>query len=87
METDKIGTHGYSGNWTPGKRQMVGQLTFSVGIFLWEPASTKVGVKKGCVKVRVSGPTHNPEAVYSKAREVIEDLNKGTYNGPNTIRV
>lgn len=76
--------HGYSGSCDPSKTNWSFK-TFSVGIFQWVPRSSGEGFKKGKVLVRVEGFTNDPEKVYSKAQEICEQLDKGTYNGKKSV--
>lgn len=41
--------------------------TFSVGVFQWLSKASGKGLKRGKTIKRISGPSHNPEAVYAKA--------------------
>lgn len=77
----------FSGSCEPGKHYCGGMETFSVGVFEVLPKVDGKGTKHGKVQVRVKGPISNPEAVYAKAREVVEQLTAGTYKGSKTIRV
>lgn len=63
------------------------QETFSVGVFEILPQVSGEGTKRGPVKVRVKGRTSNPDAVYKKAREIVDLLDAGNYSGPKTITV
>ena len=80
----KLGKHAFD---MPIVGASTPHLTFSVGVFEWVPAGKKIGKKKGKAKVRVSGASANPEAVYAKAREIVADLDAGTYTGPKNVRV
>lgn len=91
IKSPKIGTHDYSGACAPettssGRSKTHGFETFSVGIFEWLEKS-RGGVKKGKVKVRVSGPTSEPEKVYTCAKAICVALDKGAYDGPKSVRV
>lgn len=82
--------HGFDGNCRPsgfGKFHSGSQLTFSVGIFQILPKANGQGTKRGPVKVRVKGYTIDPEAVYTKAREIVDLLDAGKYNGPRNVSV
>lgn len=81
----QTGKHGYSGSCAPGSC-WVGE-TFSYGIFEMVPAKTATGWKKGPVKVRVSGPTSQTEAVKAKAEQIVAALDAGTYAGPKNVKV
>lgn len=85
-EEAKVNTHAFSGACAPGALSYMNMETFSVGIFEWIPKSTK-GLKKSPVKVRVSGPTSQPEMIYKKAREIVAQLDAGTYTGPKKVKV
>lgn len=61
--------------------------TFSVGVFEWLPTKDGKHLKKSKARVRVSGPTSDPEAVYSVARVVAAQLDAGKYAGPKTVSV
>jgi hypothetical protein len=82
MAEDGKRSHGFSGNCAPGVTQFTYE-TLSVGV----PKSSGKGLKKGPVKVRISGHTSDHESVYEKARQVVAQLDAGTYAGPKTIRV
>lgn len=81
--------HGFDGNCRPGGpgEFCSSQETFSVGIFQILPKSSGKGTKRGPVKVRVRGYVSHPGYVYSKAREIVDQLDAGTYSGPKTVRV
>ena len=83
--TPRPGTHAFSGEFMPSKRQLSGQQTFSVGIFEWLAKANGRGVKRGAVKVRVKGPIHTEQAVLDKAREIAHQLDTGSYQGPRTV--
>ncbi len=86
----EAGKHGFIGACAPGEQKVFmgfNQLTFSVGIFEWIPKSGGKGVKKSAVKVRVTGPCSNPEAVKAKAEEIVAQLDAGTYSGPKNVKV
>jgi hypothetical protein len=70
-----------------GPAEGYGSHTFSVGVFEWVERSTRFGVKRGLIKVRVEGLSSQSEAVYAKAAEVVNQLDAGTYTGPKRIRV
>ena len=84
----EVGKHGYEGACAPGGGVSCSwnQETFSVGIFEWVPRSCGKGVKRGKVKVRVSGPVDMPERVYARADAVVAELDAGTYTGPKNVR-
>lgn len=63
------------------------QETFSVGVFAILPKVYGEGTKRGPVRVRIKGPISNPDAVYKKAREIVDLLDAGNYSGPRTITV
>ena len=81
------GTHGFSGNCTPDKIGSFYQETFSVGIFEWLSKSGGKGVKKSAVKVRVSGSVSKEMVVYETAREIVTELDTGTYKGPKIVKI
>ena len=60
--------------------------TFSVGCLECIPKPSG-GLKRGPIKVRISGPTSDPELVYDRAREICLQLDAGTYTGPNRVTV
>lgn len=81
--------HDYSGSCGPGSSFNMSaytQETFSVGIFQWLPKSSKNGLKKSSVKVRVSGKVSDPDKVYAKAEEICKQLDAGSYTGPKNVR-
>lgn len=54
----------------------------SVGVFEWIPTKD---VKRGPVKVRVRGLIGRSDAIFSKARDIVDDLDAGTYTGPKVV--
>lgn len=81
--------HGFDGSCRPGPNgelQCCGQTTFSVGIFQILPKANGKGTKRGPVKVRVKGNVSNPEAVLSRARAIVDQLDAGTYSGPKNVK-
>jgi DNA primase len=78
--------HDFSGACEPGKSHYSHQ-TFSLGIFQWVAKSGGKGLKKSKVRVRVSGPVHEAEAMREIARNICKELDTGTYNGPKTVQV
>ena len=83
----EAGKHGLSGSWEPGHAHFGYNETFSYGIFEWLQKASGKGVKKGAVKVRVSGPVSRAEDVKAKAQEIATSLDIGTYAGPKNVRV
>ena len=83
----EAGKHDFDGSCDPTKRGVgwAGQETFSVGVFEWQQKSSRKGLKRGKVKVRVVGLVSEPGRVYAKAREVADRLDAGTYAGPKTV--
>lgn len=83
------GMHAFEGNCAPGDTPKGPNTfsSFSLGIFEWVPKASGKGVKRGKVKVRVSGPMSNPRLVYARAREIVKQLDKGTYNGTKHVQV
>lgn len=80
--------HGYAGNCAPAETGgRCSYFTFSVGVFPLIPKAGGKGTKRGKTLVRVQGYTEKPEAVYSKAREIISLLDAGKYDGPKLVRV
>jgi len=94
---DKVGKHAYAGSCAPPGSGALDarewsfrgsyQETFSVGIFQWVLLASGRGVKRGPVKVRVFGPVFRAEEVAEKAREIVEALDNGSYNGPKRVQV
>lgn len=80
------GQHDFDGKYVPS-RSSATFLTFSVGIFEWVPRSNRPGLKKGPVKVRVSGSCNAPERIYMKAREIVQELDQGCYRGHKHVRL
>jgi hypothetical protein len=80
------GKHGFSGECSPGGQCLSSQQIFSVGIFCWVPKKGKdPGLKKSPVIVRVSGPFSQPQVVYHRAKEIVSQLDNGTYRGPKKL--
>ena len=89
MNHKQIGKHEFSGSCAPGVG-WVNYINFSVGIFEWMPCNFKGKprmdcCKRGKVKVRVSGNISCEHAVYKKAREICQQLDAGTYDGPRHV--
>ena len=85
-----VGKHGFDGSCEPGSTVEVhfGTVrTFSVGIFEYVLKKGGKEIKRSKAKVRVSGPYSKPELVYVKAKEIVEQLDAGTYKGPKNVRV
>lgn len=85
----EAGEHGYSGRCVPkaGYKPWNPHETFSLGVFQWHRKAKGKGLKKGKVKVRVSGLTSKADAVEEKACEIAYQLDDGTYNGPKHVKV
>jgi len=85
MEDPKVWRWDFDGQCAPGKLWS-GGLTFSVGIFQWIPKRGGRGlrgeIKHGPVVQRVKGSTSNPNEVFNKAREIVEDMNRRGVNVP-----
>lgn len=71
----------------PGEFKYGPQETFSIGIFKILPKASGRGTKRGPVEIRIKGLMSDPEAVYEKAHEIVDLLNKGKYTGPKTVKV
>ena len=84
--TPQAGKHGFDGACAPDSALGCKWDTFSVGVFEYVEKRS-VGLKRGKVKVRVKGPTSDPERVFAKAREIVEQLDAGTYTGPKNVSV
>lgn len=82
------GKHDFSGYCAPNEKgSWKHQETFSVGIFQWLPKANWDCCKKSAVIVKVKGQTSDPEAVYAKAREIVAQLDAGTYTGTKNVTV
>ena len=88
MSNEKeVGKHAFSGQCIPKAGSPISTYeTFSVGIFQWEEKRNGA-LRRGKIKVRVSGSTAAPEAVLSRAKEICAALDRGTYSGPKNVRV
>lgn len=82
----EAGKHAFGGQCIPEADAILWHETFSVGIFQWEEERNGT-LRRGKVKVRVSGSTAAPEAVLSRAKEICCALDRGTYSGPKNVRV
>ena len=51
--------------------------TFSVGLFEWLPKSSRKGLKRSKVKVRVRGYTTQRQEVFEFAKKLCEKLDNG----------
>lgn len=87
MATGVTGTHEFDGACAPGSGAWSSQQTFSVGIFERVQKARGAGSKRGKVKVRVKGDVSQAEKVYAKAREIVTQLDAGTYSGPKSVTV
>lgn len=82
----KVGTHAFDGAFSPSKKKRYSHITtFSVGVFEWIPTKDGKDVKRGPVKVRVRGLIGRSDAIFSKARDIVDDLDAGTYTGPKVV--
>lgn len=83
-----IGKHGFSGNCAPREGESSSLMsTFSLGIYQIVPKAGSSGSKRSPVKVRVSGSMGYSGKVYAKAREIVAQLDAGTYKGPKRVVV
>lgn len=85
-----IGTHSYDGKCAPakpGEFKHIPQMTFSVGVFEWVTTRSGAGIKRGPVKVRVSGPVQDAPRVYDRANQIVVELDAGHYAGPKNVKV
>ena len=85
MDSGKAGTHGVDGACAPGQGSWASQQTFSVGVFEWLPKARGQGTKRGKVKVRVKGSVTQQDRVLEKAREIAQQLDRGTYQGGKSV--
>jgi hypothetical protein len=69
------GKHDWSGSCAPDKYGW--NTTFSVGVFEWVKKSDGKGLKKTAVKYRIKGYSIKPEAVYARAEEVCDMMDRG----------
>ena len=80
------GKHDFDGSCAPfGREAFFGQKTFSVGIFQWLRKSSGKGLKRGPVKVRVSGYVSDADKVYARARLIVGELDRGEYRGTKNV--
>ncbi len=61
--------------------------TVSVGIFKLQLASSGKKLKRCNVEYRVKFPVNRAAEGIEKAKEIVYQLNHGTYNGPKTIKL
>lgn len=87
-----LGTYGYNCEFQNNGERLTDDSfcvfrTFSVGIFQWvkKRSSKEGGMKKGRATVRVRGYANNSEPVFARVKEIIQELNAGTYSGPKTV--
>ena len=83
----ELGRHGYDGSYAPGRRIRTNAAPFSVGASEWVPTRTNADMKRGKVKVRITGSRSRPIPVFEAARTIAEALDNGTYQGPSRLRV
>lgn len=93
----KVGKHEFYGELAPpgvcGSNagisfgSLASQSTFSVGVFQWVLKANGKGVKRGPVKVRISGNVGDAKLVAAKARAICELLDLGAYTGPKNVKV
>ena len=79
--------HDFDGACIPKEGVISSYKNFSVGVFQWVPKARGKGLKRGPVKVRVSGLCQSSELVFSVARGIVEALDENRYNGPKTVKV
>jgi len=79
LENKKEFMYDFDGSCAPGGVWGGLHGTFSVGIFQWLPKSSNKGLKRSPVKYRVSGSTHKAETIYSRARVLCNEFNKGIF--------
>lgn len=95
---EKVGKHSYAGSCGPMGMGIPGakpfqwygsipQETFSVGVFQWVLLKSGKGVKRGPVKVRVSGRVDDAAKIAAKAQAICELLDLGAYTGPKNVTV
>lgn len=78
----ELGKHYCDGQWYGNNMYQ----TFSLGCFEWLPRKSG-GLKRGKVKVRVSGGQHLRLTIYDRAVAICKELDAGTYTGPKHVRV
>lgn len=79
--------HDFDGACIPKKGVISTYKTFSVGVFQWLPKSRGKGLKRGPVKVRVSGLCRASTVVFATARGIVEALDENRYSGPRNVNV
>jgi len=73
------GTWDFDGQYDPARRPFWLRLhltTFSAGIFQWQVEAGGKGMKRGKVVERIRGSVSDPESVYCRARDRVNELNK-----------
>jgi len=81
-----LGSHDFDGSRSPTFHDPF-YPTFSVGVFQWVLRADKKHVKRGKMKVRITGFCCNPEPVHALAREVVRALDAGTYVGAKRVTI
>lgn len=83
------GQHDFGGRCDPYSWDVAitGQKSFSVGIFEYVTTKNGAGLKRGPVKVRVTGPVSYPASVYRAALAIVDALDAGEYQGPKRVTV
>jgi len=61
--------------------------TFSLGIFQWELKGNKKAMKKGKVKVRVSGDVKNKVDVFNMAEKLVNLLDSNEWDGRKNVKI
>ena len=86
-DTQFKGKHDYDEQKARRFASLSGRLTFSIGIFQWELKANGKTMKKGKTVVRVKGSTSEQTKVFTKAEEILLQLDDGTYTGKKSITI
>lgn len=85
----RAGQHDFDGRCDPSNANeaFLWQRSFSVGVFEYVLKKDLTELKRGPVKVRVSGSVGAAKAVYERARQIRDELDRGVYRGPKRVTV
>ncbi len=80
-----VGEHDYDQE--SAKRFAFLGKTFSVNIFKWMLKNNQKEMKRSSCIVRVSGPSEKMEEVFTLCELIVEQLDKGKWDGRKTVTI
>ena len=72
----KAGDYAFDGACLPGIYKHSNFERFSIGVFQWEAKSSRKGLKRGKVILRIRGITEAPTEVYARAQFYVDGMKK-----------